>query len=66
MVDRHDEPTLDDVIEPVEPTTPHRREHAKASPRPDDEELEEKTRVERDEVGLGEETDGEGLTSPEA
>jgi hypothetical protein len=48
----HDTPNLDDVLEPAEPTHPHRREHAKASPHPDDEELEEKVEVEREEVGL--------------
>ena len=43
---------LDDVLEPTEPVHPDRREHAKADPRPDDEELERRTEVERVEVGL--------------
>jgi hypothetical protein len=52
MTGPHDAPNLDDVLEPVEPTHPHRREHAKAPARPDEDELEEKVEVERDEVGL--------------
>jgi len=51
VADRPDEPTLDDVMDVAEPMTPHRRD-AKASPHPDDEELEAKVRTERDEVGL--------------
>ena len=60
MADEHEEPTLDDVMDTAEPTTPHRREHAKAAPRPDDEELDAKTRVERDEVGLDRDAPGDG------
>jgi hypothetical protein len=45
---------LDEVMEAHEEAHPHRREHAKASPRPDEDELERKTEVERDEVGLTE------------
>ena len=45
---------LDDVMATHEEVHPHRREHAKADPRPDEDELERKTEVERDEVGLGE------------
>jgi hypothetical protein len=48
----HDEPSLDDVLEPEERVVPHHREHGKASPRPDDDELEERTEFERREVGL--------------
>lgn len=50
----HDDPTLDDVTENYEEALADRREHAKASPRPDDEELERRTDIERREVGLDE------------
>lgn len=60
MTGRHDEPTLDDVMEPAEPTVLHRREHAKAAPRPDDEELEAKVETERAEVGLDREDGATG------
>jgi hypothetical protein len=46
----HDEPNLDDVMDTEEPATPHRRDHAKAAPHPDEDELDRKTRIERDEV----------------
>jgi hypothetical protein len=52
MTDPHSEPNLDDVMDMREHATPNRREHAKASPRPDDAELEERTEIEREEVGL--------------
>lgn len=58
MTGPHDQPNLDDVFEPVEPAQPHRREHAKALPHPDDDELEEKLEVEREEVGLDPENGG--------
>jgi hypothetical protein len=45
---------LDDVMEAREEVHPHRREHAKESPRPDEDELDRKTEVERNEVGLTE------------
>jgi hypothetical protein len=45
---------LDDVMEAREEAHPHRREHAKESPRPDEDELDRKTKVERNEVGLTE------------
>ncbi|MGH9047821.1 MAG: hypothetical protein ACRDVW_11005 [Acidimicrobiales bacterium] len=51
--DLHEQPTLEDVLDVEEPVKPHRREHAKAAPRPDEEELDEKVQVEREEVGLG-------------
>jgi hypothetical protein len=57
---RHDEPNLDDVLEPEEPTHAHRREHAKAAPHPDDDELEAKVEIEREEVGLDPEGGGPG------
>ena len=59
MTNAHDEPTLDDVMEPVEPSTPDRREHAKAPPHPDETVLDEKVAVERDEVGLDPDEDGD-------
>jgi hypothetical protein len=43
---------MDEVMETHEEAHPHRREHAKAAPRPDEDELDRKTEVERDEVGL--------------
>lgn len=48
---------FDEVMETHEEVHPHRREHAKADPRPDEDELDRKTEVEREEVGLPE--DGE-------
>ena len=50
---------FDDVMDTEEQPHPHRHEHAKADPRPDDEELERRTELERSEVGLPEEP-GEG------
>ena len=46
----HPDPNLDDVMDTEEPATPHRRDHAKAAPHPDEDELDRKTRIERDEV----------------
>lgn len=40
-------PTLDDVIEPEEQAVPIHTEHAKADPRPDDDDLERRTEHER-------------------
>jgi hypothetical protein len=51
----HDEPSLDDVLEPEERAVPDHREHGKASPRPDDDELEVRTEFERREIGLTDE-----------
>lgn len=45
---------LDEVMETHEEVHPHRREHAKADPHPDEDELDRKTDVERSEVGLSE------------
>ncbi len=51
MPDELNNPSLDDVMDAHEPATPHRREHAKASRRPDELELESKVEVEWNEVG---------------
>ena len=45
------EPNLDDVITPEESAPRDRHEHGKASPRPNDEELEHRTEQERQAVG---------------
>ena len=39
MTSAHDEPNLDDVMDPEESPRPSRREHAKAPPRPNEDEL---------------------------
>ena len=52
MTDAHDTPTLDDVMETTEQAVPNRHEHAKASPHPDDDALEERTEEEREAVGI--------------
>ncbi len=39
MTTPHDEPNLEDVMQPEESPRPSRREHAKAPPRPDEDEL---------------------------
>jgi hypothetical protein len=52
VTDAHDEPTLDDVMDTLEDAKPNRREHAKASPRLDEDELDRRTDIEREEVGL--------------
>ncbi len=44
------EPPLDDVITPEESAPRDRREHGKASPRPDDEVLQHRTEQERQAV----------------
>jgi hypothetical protein len=46
---------FDEVMDTEEHTHPNRREHAKANPRPDDDDLERRTEIERSEVGLPEE-----------
>jgi hypothetical protein len=56
MTDAHDTPTLDDVLQTTEQATPDRREHAKASPRPDDDVLEERVEEERAAVGIEDST----------
>jgi hypothetical protein len=55
MTNTDDAPDLDEVMDTREHPHPNRREHAKADPRPDDEELERRTEIERSEVGLPEE-----------
>ena len=55
MTNAGDAPDLDEVMDTEEHLYPNRREHAKADPRPDDEELERRTEIERSEVGLPEE-----------
>jgi hypothetical protein len=54
MTDEHDTPTLDDVMETNEPTTPHHRDHAKSPKHIDEDELDRKTALEASEVGLDE------------
>jgi hypothetical protein len=54
----HQQP-LDDVMDVSEPVRPHRREHAKASPRPDEEELDRKLEVEREEALSARPPDGD-------
>jgi hypothetical protein len=48
---------FDEVMDTEEHPHPNRREHAKANPRPDEDELERRTEIERSEVGLPEEDD---------
>jgi hypothetical protein len=48
---------LADVMDTLEEARPNRREHAKADPHPDDDELERRTEIERLEVGLPEDED---------
>jgi hypothetical protein len=48
---------LADVMDTLEDARPHHREHGKEDPRPDDDELERRTELERREVGLPEEPD---------
>jgi hypothetical protein len=50
--DAPDDIGLDEVMDTHEAAEPHRREHAKADPRPDEDDLERRTNVEREEVGL--------------
>lgn len=50
MTAPRDEPNLDDVIEPHETPHPDHREHAKAGPHVDDDQLQRRARLERDEV----------------
>ena len=54
MSTNDDAPDLDEVMETQEGARPDRREHAKATPRPDEDELERRTDIERSEVGLPE------------
>jgi hypothetical protein len=57
MSDAHDQPTLDDVLVPEEDVHPNRREHGKADPHPDEDQLERRVEHERAEVGLDPLTD---------
>lgn len=50
---------LDGVMDVSEPVRPHRREHAKASPRPDEEELDRKLDVEREKALSERPSDGD-------
>jgi hypothetical protein len=50
MTESHDQPTLDDVIEPAETVHPDHRDHAKTPKHLNDDELDERTQLERDEV----------------
>jgi hypothetical protein len=52
MTSPHDEPTLDDVIEPEESAPRDRHEHAKLPSRPNDDELAHRTEEERVALGL--------------
>jgi hypothetical protein len=52
MTERHDEPTLDDVMETAEQAPRDREEHGKAPARPNDDELARRTEQERVETGL--------------
>ena len=51
---RGEDDLLDDVMDTHEDVNPHRRQHAKEDPRPDEDELDRKTNVERSELGLSE------------
>ena len=48
---------FDEVMDTEEDPHPNRRQHGKADPRPDDDELERRVEIERSEVGLPEEDD---------
>lgn len=50
MTDPQSTPDLDDVIDPHEQARPDHREHAKASPHLDDDELARRTEQERAQV----------------
>jgi hypothetical protein len=50
MTSPHDEPNLDDVMEPEESPRRSRREHAKATPRPDEDELDARAKEELEEA----------------
>lgn len=57
MTEPREPDPIADVMETYEEVHPNRREHGKADPRPDQDELDRRTNVERDEVGLAEEPD---------
>jgi hypothetical protein len=52
VTENAENPTLDDVIEPVEQAVPDRREHGKMPPHPNDDELARRTEQERVALGL--------------
>ncbi len=54
-----DAPNLDDVMETTETPRPDHREHAKMPPRPNDDELAERTELEREEVGSDDAADAD-------
>lgn len=54
---RRESDLFDEVMETEEEVHPNRREHGKADPRPDQDELDRRTNIEREEVGLPEEDD---------
>jgi hypothetical protein len=53
------EEVFDEVMDTEEESRPQRREHAKADPRPDDDDFERKADIERSEVGLPENSSGD-------
>jgi hypothetical protein len=55
----HEQPNLDDVIDPTESAPRDRQEHAKAPAHPNDEELEHRTEHERVQAGLADYEPGE-------
>lgn len=57
MTEPREPDPIDDVMETYEEAHPNRREHGKEDPRPDQDELDRRTNVEREEVGLPEEPD---------
>ena len=61
MSSEHDEPTLDDVIDPRIAAPRDRQEHAKMPARPSDDELGHRVEREREEVGLGGGSDDDGV-----
>ena len=52
MTSPHDEPTLDDVLEPTESAPRDRHEHGKMPSHPNDDALAHRTEQERVELGL--------------
>ena len=50
MTENHDQPTLDDVIEPREQPHPDHRAHAKTPKHLNEDELEQRVELEADEV----------------
>lgn len=52
MTESHDQPNLDDVIQPTESAPRDRQEHGKAPAKPNDDELEHRTQHERIAAGI--------------